>query len=44
MLILSGFPQGTPDSRENLRARCNIMNGLADALCTRAQTLGNTHP
>ena len=36
MLILSGFPQGTPDSRENLRARCNIMNSLAAALCARA--------
>jgi len=36
LLILSGFPQGTPDSRENLRARCNIMNDLAAALCARA--------
>ena len=36
MLILSGFPQGTPDSRENLRARCNIMNSLAAALCSKA--------
>ena len=36
LLILSGFPQGTPDSRENLRARCNIMNSLAAALCTKA--------
>ena len=36
LLILSGFPQGTPDSRENLRARCNIMNSLAAALCARA--------
>ena len=34
--ILSGFPQGTPDSRENLRARCNIMNSLAAALCSKA--------
>ncbi len=39
LLILSGFPQGTPDSRENLRARCNLMNGLAAAMCERAQTL-----
>ena len=37
MLILSGFPQGTPDSRENLRARCNLMNELAEALCKRAR-------
>ena len=36
LLILSGFPQGTPDSRENLRARCNIMNSLAAALCSKA--------
>ena len=36
LLILSGFPQGTLDSRENLRARCNIMNSLAAALCTKA--------
>ena len=36
LLILSGFPQGTPDSRENLRARCNIMNSLAAALCAKA--------
>ncbi len=42
MLILSGFPQGTPDSRENLRERCNIMNELAAELCVRAQTLGDT--
>ena len=37
MLILSGFPQGTPDSRENLRERCNLMNDLAEALCKRAR-------
>ena len=36
LLILSGFPQGTSDSRENLRARCNIMNSLAAALCSKA--------
>ena len=36
LLILSGFPQGTPDSRENLRARCNIMNSLAATLCSKA--------
>ena len=36
LLILSGFLQGTPDSRENLRARCNIMNSLAAALCSKA--------
>ena len=36
LLILSGFPQGTPDSRAHLRARCNIMNSLAAALCTKA--------
>ena len=42
MLILSGFPQGTPDSRENLRERCNTMNNFAAALCARAQTLGDT--
>jgi len=39
LLILSGFPQGTPDSRENLRARCNIMNSLAAALCAKAAEL-----
>lgn len=37
LLILSGFPQDTPDSRENLRARCNLMNDLAEALCERAR-------
>ncbi len=37
LLILSGFPQGTADSRENLRARCNLMNDLAEALCERAK-------
>ena len=37
LLILSGFPQGTPDSREDLRARSNLMNDLAAALCERAR-------
>ena len=37
LLILSGFPQGTPDSRENLRARCTLMNTLAAALCAKAR-------
>ncbi len=36
LVPVSGFPQGTPDSRENLRARCNIMNSLAAALCSKA--------
>ena len=40
LLILSGFPQDTPDTRDNLRARCNLMNDLAAAMCERAQTLG----
>ena len=40
LLILSGFPQGTADSRANLRARCNFMNDLAAALCARAQERG----
>ena len=39
MLILSGFPQGTPDSRESLRARCNIMNDLAATICAKAQVI-----
>lgn len=42
MLILSGFPQGTIDTRQNLRTRCNIMNNLAAKLCTNAQILGTT--
>ena len=40
LLILSGFPQGTADSRANLRARCNEMNALAEALCAKAQERG----
>ena len=39
LLILSGFPQNTPDSPENLRARCNIMNNLAAAICSKAEAL-----
>lgn len=42
MLILSGFPQGTADSRENLRARCLVMNDLAAGMCEKARTLGGT--
>ena len=40
LLILSGFPQGTPDTRKDLRARCNIMNDLAKALCEKAKERG----
>ena len=36
MLILSGFPQGIADSRENFRSRCNLMNALSAALCATA--------
>jgi len=37
LLILSGFPPGTLDAREGLRARCLAMNAMAAALCARAQ-------
>ena len=37
LLILSGFPPGTPDAREGLRVRCLAMNAMAAALCARAQ-------
>ncbi len=37
LLILSGFPPGTPDAREGLRARCLAMNAMAASLCARAQ-------
>jgi hypothetical protein len=40
LLILSGFPQDTPDSATGLRARCLAMNDLAAALCEKARTLG----
>ena len=39
LLILSGFPQNTPDSRENLRARCHIMTDLSAAICSKAEDL-----
>ena len=41
LLILSGFPPGTPDEREGLRARCLAMNAMAAALCARAQGAAN---
>ena len=37
LLILSGFPPGTPDAREGLRARCLAMNAMAASLCAKAQ-------
>ena len=37
LLILSGFPHGTPDAREGLHARCLALNAIAAALCARAQ-------
>ena len=37
LLILSGFPPGTPDAREGLRSRCLAMNAMAAALCAKAR-------